>query len=88
MLHNVTDVPLFAPAAATRLLQYADFCSNAIYRRFHSGQASDFDRIATKFDQEGNIIHGLVHLSTDSLCTCIACFSRRGRQPALPAQTI
>ena len=41
-LHNITDVPLFAPARDTRLLQFADFCANAVYGRYHSGLARDF----------------------------------------------
>lgn len=78
-LHNVTDVPFFAPARDTRLLQFADFCANAVYGRYHAGLARDFDRIAPKFDQDGGTLHGLVHLSTDYACSCIACFSRRAR---------
>ena len=27
-IHNITDIPLFAPARDSRLLQYADFCAN------------------------------------------------------------
>ena len=75
-LHNVTDIPLFAPARETRLLQCADFCSNAIYGRYHRGLTRDFDKIAPKFDQEGGVVHGLVHLTMDSDCACVACFSR------------
>jgi hypothetical protein len=82
-LHNVSDVPLFAPAKDTRLLQYADFCSNAVFGRYQSKLTGDFDMIAAKFDQEGGVLHGLSHLTTDPLCSCIACFSRRGRQPPL-----
>ena len=78
-LRNVADVPLFAPARDTRLLQYADFCANAIYGRYHSKLTGDFDRIALKFDREESVVHGLAHLTTDSLCSCIACFSRLGR---------
>ena len=78
-LHNVTDIPLFAPARDTRLLQFADFCSNAVYGRYHSSLTGDFDRIAAKFDQDGGTVHGLVHLTTDAACSCIACFSRRSR---------
>ncbi|MFQ6026288.1 MAG: DUF3800 domain-containing protein [Dehalococcoidia bacterium] len=81
-LHNVTDVPYFAPARDTRMLQYADFCANAIYGRYHSSLSGDFDRVAGKFDSEGNVVHGLAHLTTDSMCACIACFSRQGRQPS------
>ena len=83
-LHNVSDVPLFAPARDTRLLQYADFCANAVYGRYHAKLTGDFDRIAAKFDQEGGVIHGLSHLCTDATCTCTACFSRRARQTTLP----
>lgn len=78
-LHNVTDIPLFAPAKSTRLLQYADFCSNAIYGRYHSKLTGDFDRIAPKIDQEGATLHGLLHLTSEHDCNCIACFTRRGR---------
>ena len=80
MLHNVTDVPFFASATDTRLLQFADFCSNAVYGRYHSGQTSDFDQIAPKFDQADGVVHGLVHLTRDYICSCLACFSRTARQ--------
>lgn len=87
-LHSVTDIPLFAPARESRLLQYADFVANALYGRYHAGLTRDFDRIANKFDQEGMTLHGLAHLSRDSMCPCLACFSRRGRQQlALPPST-
>ena len=75
-LHNVTDVPLFASPTDTRLLQFADFCSNAVYGRYHSGLTRDFDQIAPKFDQDGGVVHGLVHHTSDYACACLACFSR------------
>ncbi len=78
-LHNVTDIPYFAPARDTRLLQYADFCANAIYGRYHSKLTGDFDRIAHKFDMESGVVHGLAHLTRDSSCVCLACFSRHDR---------
>ena len=84
-LHNITDVPLFAPAKDSRLLQYADFCANAVYGRYNSKLTGDFDKIAPRFDREGSIFHGLSHLSMDSECTCLACFSRLGRQQGLPS---
>lgn len=86
-LHNVSDVPFFAPTVATRLLQYADFCSNAIYGRYNSGLTTDFDLIAIKLDQDGGVIHGLAHLTRQADCSCTACFSRRGRQGVLGAGT-
>ena len=75
-LHNLTDVPYFAPARDTRLLQYADFCANAIYGRYHSKLTGDFDRIAGKFDLDSGVLHGLAHLTQDYSCYCLACFSR------------
>jgi hypothetical protein len=84
-LHNITDVPLFAPARDSRLLQYADFCANAIYGRYNSKLTGDFDKIGHKFDREGSVIHGLAHLSTDSDCVCPACLSRLGRQQGIPS---
>ncbi len=87
-LRNMSDVPFFAPAKDTRLLQYADFCANALYGRYHASLARDFDRIALKFDQEGNSLHGLNHLTLDGMCACIACFSRRGRQFSITSQPI
>ena len=77
-LHNIADVPLFAPAQDTRLLQYADFCANAIYGNYHGGLSGDFNRIASRFDRDSRVIHGLAHLTTDNLCSCLACFSRQG----------
>ena len=78
-LKNVTDVPFFASPTDTRLLQLADFCSNAVYGRYHSGLTLDFDKIAPKFDQSEGVVHGLVHLTTDYMCACLACFSRSNR---------
>ncbi len=83
-IHNITDIPLFAPARDSRLLQYADFCANAIYGRYHGRLTGDFDRIASKFDREGGAVHGLAHLSNESGCVCLACLGGQGRQYGLP----
>ena len=79
-LHNVTDVPLFASPTDTRLLQFADFCANAVYGRYQSGLTRDFDQIASKFDHDGGVMHGLTHITTDNECVCLACFSRSARR--------
>jgi Protein of unknown function (DUF3800) len=75
-VHNLADVPFFVPAANNRLLQLADFIANAVYGRYNSGYARDFDSIAVKFDREGGRIHGLTHLCIDAECQCIACLSK------------
>jgi hypothetical protein len=76
-VHNLADVPFFVPAANNRLLQLADFTANAIYGRYNSGHARDFDSIAVKFDREAGRIHGLTHLCVDAECQCIACLSKQ-----------
>lgn len=73
---TLADVPFFVPASNTRLLQLADFCANAVHGRYNGGYARDFDLIAGKFDREGGRVHGLVHLSKDYDCQCLACLSR------------
>ena len=42
---NLADIPYFAPAKNTRLLQLADFVANAVYGRYEHGYARQFDRI-------------------------------------------
>ena len=77
-LHNVTDIPYFAPARDTRLLQLADFVANAVYSRYEHGNSRQFDRLAPLFDQADGQMHGLLHLSRRRWeCYCPACITRR-----------
>ena len=77
-MRNIADVPFFAHARSTRLLQLADFAANAVYRRFEVGEARHFDPIARRFDAEGEHIHGLVHIANDRRnCFCPACLAWR-----------
>jgi hypothetical protein len=76
-LRTISDVPFFLPAKNTRLLQLADFCSNAIFGRYNSGLTSDFDVIAPRFDRDEARIHGLAHLTRDHECQCPACITRQ-----------
>lgn len=76
-IRTLAEVPFFLPAKNTRLLQLADFAANAIYSRYSQGLTRDFDIIAPRFDRENDRVHGLVHLTRDHQCQCLACFSRR-----------
>jgi len=79
---NLADIPLFTLAANSRLLQIADFCANAIWGRYESGFARQFDTISPKFFQANGILHGLFHFCREHhSCTCPACLSRRLRPP-------
>jgi uncharacterized protein DUF3800 len=83
-LHAIADVPFFLPSRNTRLLQLADFCSNAIYSRYNDSNTRHFDKIASRFDRgDDGRIHGLSHLTSDYRCQCPGCLSRQqsaGRQ--------
>ncbi len=77
-LSNFADVPFFADSHVTRMLQLADFCSYAVYRRYEFGDSCYLDKIVARFDQTGGTIHGLVHYTRDyQQCWCPACSSRR-----------
>ncbi len=76
--HNLADIPYFAPAKSTRLLQLADFVANAVYGRYEGGHTQNFDLIVPRFHQDEGRIHGLVHRSRDfQNCYCPACILRR-----------
>ncbi len=76
--YNLCDTPLFTQAKNSRLLQVADFCANAIYGKFESGYARQFDRIASKFFEADGIVHGLAHYSRAyEQCMCPGCITRR-----------
>lgn len=77
-LKNFADVPFFADSQATRLLQLADLVAYSIFRRYERGDTRLLDKIISKFDTDGGVIHGLVHISpSSSSCTCPACLTRR-----------
>ena len=77
-VHNLADIPYFAPAKNTRLLQLADFVSNAVFSNYETGHSLHFNQIAPRFDQEGGRIHGLVHMTRNrDECFCPACVQHR-----------
>ena len=77
-VHNLADIPYFAPAKNTRLLQLADFVSNAVFSNYETGHSKYFNQIAPRFDQEGSRIHGLVHMTRNrDDCPCPACIQHR-----------
>lgn len=78
-LHNLADVPLFVDSTATRLIQFADIIAYAMRRHFEHGESKYLDIISNRFDNEGGVVHGLVHYAPAGLgCTCRACLQRAG----------
>ena len=76
---NLVDVPLFVDSRATRIIQYADLVSYALWRKFEAGDSEFFNVIADFFDQDGGIVHGLHHYRNphDGPCDCPGCVSRQ-----------
>jgi hypothetical protein len=78
VLVNLADIPYFASAAETRLLQIADFVAHAVYLLYERRDPSLFRSMIGRFEQKEGIIHGLVHIARPgSTCDCPYCASRR-----------
>jgi hypothetical protein len=78
---NLAEVPLFVDSRASRVIQVADLVAWGTWRQYEHRDGRFFDRLIPKFDAEGGVIHGLVHLrgrATDN-CYCPACTSRNIR---------
>ena len=77
MARNLADVPLFVDSKATRLIQYADLVSYALWRKFEKGDDEFFKVTAGDFDSEGGVVHGLHHFKRlGSPCDCPAGVAR------------
>ena len=76
---SLIEVPLFVNSKATRMVQLADLVSYAVWRRYEKNDPQYFDIISSRFDKEGNVIHGLVHYTPegDFSCKCLVCSQRR-----------
>lgn len=79
LLHSLCDIPYFAPAKESRLLQLADYVAHALFLLYEKNDPSLAKSVMKKFDQADGILHGLVHVSEHrgAGCNCPACFSRR-----------
>jgi hypothetical protein len=84
VIHNLAETPLFVNSRASRLIQVADHVAYAVFRRYNARDAQYFDIIASKFDSDEGVIHGLAHKQTiDPECMCPACVTRRMSQARL-----
>jgi hypothetical protein len=75
--HSIAEVPLFVDSGATRIIQYADLVSYALWRKFEKNDGEFFAVIENAFDSEGGVTHGLVHKKQPGeLCDCPYCQTR------------
>jgi hypothetical protein len=73
-LVNLAEAPLFIDSRATRLIQAADLVAYSLRRYYVHGDAAYFDRIRSKFDAQGGVVHGLVHqVPAGEACPCHVC---------------
>lgn len=85
-LHSLVEVPLFVDSQASRLIQVADLVAWAVWRRYEYQDTRYLDKIVSRFDSEGGVLHGLVHFAPkDGDCHCPACFSRVGKRSSSSA---
>ena len=77
VLRNLSDIPYFAAANETRLLQIADYVAYSLFRLYEHRDPSLAGPILGRFDHDGGVIHGLVHVGGSRGCDCPACASRR-----------
>lgn len=78
VIRRLADTPLFVDSRASRVIQLADHVAYAVFRRYQAGDAQYFDLVASKFDEEDGVVHGLAHKEIGNPgCMCPACLSRR-----------
>lgn len=76
-LNNFSDIPYFAQARETRMLQAADFVAHAVWRFYEHGDEKLLSVILDRFDETGGKMHGLFHWANSwKVCSCPACRSR------------
>jgi hypothetical protein len=74
-LGNIIDIPYFAACSETRMLQIADFISNAVFRYYESGITKEMDKVLPRFytGPKYQPISGLGHITNQKGCQCHAC---------------
>lgn len=75
-LGNIVDIPYFGACSETRMLQLADFASNAIFRYYEDEDRTTFDKIIPRFYKGPRYdpILGLTHITNTKDCDCYACY--------------
>jgi hypothetical protein len=77
-IDNIVDIPYFARCPDTRMLQFADFISNAVFRYYERNETTQINKIVSKFDkrEKDHPPDGLKHIVHVD-CDCIACSWRK-----------
>ena len=77
-INNLCDIPYFAQARETRLLQVADTIAHGAFLLYERRNASIMQALVRRFDQRDGVLHGLVHVTSNKeTCECPRCSSNR-----------
>lgn len=80
-LKSIAEVPLFVDSKASRIIQLADHIAYAVFRYYNANDMNYFNCIASRFDQNEGVIHGLTHFQNEKLfCHCPACLTRDSKK--------
>jgi len=74
-LGNIVDIPYFAKCYQTRMLQLADFVTNAIFQYYEFNKGINLNTILSHFYRDpfkGKLSAGFGH-KTKKVCNCIVC---------------
>lgn len=74
-LGNVVDIPYFAKCNETRMLQLADFISNAVFRYYEKREERYLNMVLPVIYRKPitNKIDGAKHITKETNCTCFCC---------------
>ena len=78
-IHNLADIPYFASAKESRLLQLADLVAHAVWLLYEKRNSKLITPVLNFFGEPDGQLHNLVHVGSSAGpdCGCPACTSRR-----------
>lgn len=83
-INNLADIPYFAPANESRLLQAADLVAHATWLLYERRDARLLRALLPAFDVMDGAVHGLAHVRANALaCDCPACIDPAELSPWL-----
>lgn len=84
-INNLSDIPYFANARETRLLQVADMVAHATFVLYERRNADLIRPFVHRFDAWDGAVQGLMHATSNSAaCACPRCWSLRHPRSTSP----
>jgi hypothetical protein len=84
-INNLCNIPYFASAKETRLLQVADMVAHSTFVLYERRNADLIRPFIRRFDVRDGVMQGLIHVTSDPRsCECPRCSSLRSRHDLGP----